>query len=300
LLPFLMIFINCKVFVMTLSDLHQYHLKRSINQVHYLYIFHSMVSTHMMYLPGAFDYYDTILCVGPFQVEEIRAWEKRHKLPEKRLVKGGYYRLEKIHRQSTQFKQNNPASSSKPIVLIAPSWGKMNILESCGEKLVELLLSANYNVIVRTHPETVKRTPQMLDHLAGKFNQHPDFTLERSIATNDSLLKADVMICDCSGVALEYALGTERPVLFLDVPRKIRNQNFQDLGIEPFELSIREQIGTVVPPRELDSIPKEIDKLIAGQKEYQQHITELRRQYIFCFNQSARVGAEEIINIANW
>ena len=41
--------------------------------------------------------------------------------------------------------------------------------------------------------------------------------METSVATNDSLIESDLLICDCSGVALEYALGTERPVLYVDV-----------------------------------------------------------------------------------
>lgn len=55
LLPFFMIFVKCKVFIMTLPDLNQFHIKRSVNPVHYIYVFHSLVSTHMAYLSGAFD-----------------------------------------------------------------------------------------------------------------------------------------------------------------------------------------------------------------------------------------------------
>ena len=56
---------------------------------------------------------------------------------------------------------------------------------------------------------------------------------------------ADLMISDWSGAALEYAFGIERPVLFLDVARKINNPRYVDLGIEPIEARMREQIGAV-------------------------------------------------------
>ena len=39
----------------------------------YVYVFHSMVSTHMIYEPDGFDHYDTVLTVGPFMEPEIRA-----------------------------------------------------------------------------------------------------------------------------------------------------------------------------------------------------------------------------------
>ena len=57
LLPFFMAFVSCRVFVMTLTDLNQFHLKRSVNPVHYIYVFHALVSTHMAYRFGAFDHY---------------------------------------------------------------------------------------------------------------------------------------------------------------------------------------------------------------------------------------------------
>ena len=103
LLIFFMIFVNCRVVVMTLTDLHQFHLKRSINPVHYVYVFHSMVSTHMIYRYGAFDYYDSILCVGPHHIKEIRKHEELYRLPRKELVKAGYYRLERIYAEYQKY-----------------------------------------------------------------------------------------------------------------------------------------------------------------------------------------------------
>ena len=53
------------VLVMTMPDLDNFHVKRSFYRVHYLYVHHSIVSTHMIYRKGAFDHFDTICCVGP-------------------------------------------------------------------------------------------------------------------------------------------------------------------------------------------------------------------------------------------
>ena len=64
--------IDCRHFVMTLPDLDKLWLKRSVHPVHYVYLFHSMNSTHDAYRKGAFDDFDTVLCVGPYQVDEIR------------------------------------------------------------------------------------------------------------------------------------------------------------------------------------------------------------------------------------
>ena len=113
------------------------------------------------------------------------------------------------------------------------------------------------------------------------------------------MLRSDVLICDYSGLGLKYAFGTERPVLFLDVPYKIRNENYKELGIEPLELSIRSRIGVIVLPEELDTIPQVIEKLKAGQMEYKEDIAKLREQNIFAFGHSSEIGAKHIIDLAN-
>ena len=45
---------------MTIPDLGQLWLKRSVHPVRYVYLFHSTNSTHTVYRKGAFDAYDTI------------------------------------------------------------------------------------------------------------------------------------------------------------------------------------------------------------------------------------------------
>ena len=82
--------LDCKVLLMTMPDLETLHIKRSrAATVHYVYVFHSMVSTHMIYRPDAFDHVDTVFCVGPQHRREIRARETAAKLPAKRLISHG-------------------------------------------------------------------------------------------------------------------------------------------------------------------------------------------------------------------
>jgi len=298
LLAFFMVFVDCRVFVMTMTDLNRFHLKRSIKPVTYVYMFHAMVSTHMMYRYGAFDHYDYILCTGPHQIDEIRRHEKDNNLPAKRLIEAGYPRVETIYKAYKNYVSRDTRSKTKKTVLIAPSWGAANILKTCGERLVRLLLTSGFEVIVRPHPETRKRSPKLLNSLMSKFGKDPDFILETSVAADDSVLKADVLICDCSGIALEYAFGTERPVLFLDVPVKIKNQDFRALGIEPLELSLRSKIGILVPLGELNRIPERVSMLIAEREVYKGRLTALREKYVFAFGRSSQIGAACINRIA--
>ena len=53
------------------------------------------------------------------------------------------------------------------------------------------------------------------------------------------------MISDWSGVALEYALCFNKPVIFCEIPKKINNPNYEEINIEPIEVIIREDIGLI-------------------------------------------------------
>ncbi len=296
LLPIFFSLVNCRVFVMTLTDLNQLHLKRSIHPVHYVYVFHTLASTHMGFRFGSYDHYDSILCPGPQQLKEIRKHEELYKLRRKQLVKGGYYRLEQLYDEYHNYKKER-RKGVKGTVLVAPSWGNENILESCGEKLVKLLLDSNYHVIVRPHSETIKQRPEIIEKLKKLYLTHPHFALELSGHKNDSLLKADVLISDYSGIAFVYAFGTERPVLFLDVPKKVKNPKYKELGMEPLELSLRSQVGAVLLPEDIDKVPGTVEKLIKNKASYKSRAARLRKKYIYAFGKSAQAGAQHILEM---
>jgi len=293
LLSFFMPLVDCQVMIMTLTDLDNYHLKRSKNPVHYVYVFHALVSTHMVYSENAFDNYDSILCAGPHHVNEIRRKEELKKLKPKNLIEAGYYRLERIHDRFKKYKKDQ----EKKTILVAPSWGKDNIIESCGEKLVDLLLQAGYQVILRPHPETLKRSPDLIKNIEFAFGNRPDFKLEKSVLSDDSLLEADALISDYSGIVLEYALGTGRPVIFIDVPPKVHNAKFNELNLEPLELSLRSQIGKTVSPDKIDLIPRLISMLTEEMQTYPKKMTIIREQNIYNFGRSSEVGAKHILEL---
>jgi YidC/Oxa1 family membrane protein insertase len=71
---------------MTMTDLENNILKRNKFVKNYIYFFHGAVSTTKIYTSTAFDNYDTILCNGDYQVNEIRQREKLANLKKKNLL----------------------------------------------------------------------------------------------------------------------------------------------------------------------------------------------------------------------
>lgn len=281
LLPLFMLLANCKVFVMTLTDLNLFHIRRSTHPVHYVYVFHSLVSTHMIYREGAFDHYDSMLCVGPHQVEEIRKREKLFRLKPKNLVEAGYYRLEKLYETYGRYNKEDKGIT----VLVAPTWGPSNLLNWCGDELIGLLLGKGYKVILRLHPETVKR---------HQFLNYKGVALETSVISMDSLVEADILITDWSGIGLKYAFGTERPVIYVDTPPKVRNPKYRKLGIEPVESCLRNETGVVIQPDNIRSINTAVRELLNEQSTWKDKLAKLRSRYVFNFGKSSEVGANHI------
>jgi len=239
--------IETEIMVMTMPDLNQFQVKRSKNKVHYVYVQHSLASLHMIYRKGAFDHYDTIFCSGPHHVKEIRAMEARFNLPEKTLVEHGHARLDSIIKEAAA--RDKPRTNHiQPLhILIAPSWAKDGTIESgLGEKIVNQLMEDGFKVTLRPHPQTIKFSKQKVDAIINKYLHHDRFSYEDNVAGQESLHISDIMISDWSGAALEYAFGLGKPVVFVDVPKKINNQEYTELNITPFEVSIRESIGQVL------------------------------------------------------
>ena len=290
------------VLIMTMPDLDTLHIKRSkAHPVHYVYLFHSMVSAHSQYRKGAFDHFDTIFCSGPYQCDEVRETEKAYGLPEKRLVECGYHRLEALMDDVQRHRQQHGGTVvERPSrVIVAPSWGDEAILELCGAEIVQILLDAGYTTIVRPHPMTVKRSPDVIDRLRKQFQGHESFQLQIDIRDTSTLYESHVMISDWSGVALEYAFGCERPVIFVDMPKKNRNPEVSKIPNVPIEVSIREKIGRVVSPKALEDLPAAIEEIYADMGSFIGQIRSVREETVFNLGSSGQVGGASIAELAD-
>ncbi len=230
------------ILIMTMPDLNNYQVKRSKYPVHYIYLQHNLMSLHMSYRQGAFDWFDTVFCAGPHHVQEIRCLEEKYNLPQKKILKHGYARLDSI----IKHKQLKKVDTSSTHALFAPSWGHDGAIEmGLGGQVVEKLLSFGYKVTFRPHPETLKSSAKIINKIVSKYTENKMFKYEKSVSSLESFYQSDFMISDWSGAALEYSFGLKKPVIFLDLPKKINNPMYKEIDIIPLEVSVREDIGVV-------------------------------------------------------
>jgi len=291
--------LKAKMLIMTMPDLGSYHIKRSKEfPVHYIYTFHSMNSTHMEFQKDAFDEFDSIFCVGPYQVQELRATEQLYNLKRKNLVECGYGLLDKLLKLRSSFpEKKNLFKNNKKNILIAPSWGKQNLLESTGIELVKTLLDAGYYVTVRPHPMTSKKSPKTIKQIKERFEKNPDFLLDTNTSSFEQLFSSYALITDWSGIGYEYAFVCERPVIYIDVPKKSHNKEYEKIGLVPFEISIRDKIGEVVSVQNIETITDRIEFLYSNSNNFENKIQKIRNDAIFNIGESGKVMASEIIRI---
>jgi YidC/Oxa1 family membrane protein insertase len=252
-------------------------------------------SIHEVYRRGAFDNYDGFFCTGPHHKKELVAHFERQHLTSPDLYEIGYHKLDRIFRAHSSYEKKH---KDRQTILLAPSWGKGNILESHGIDIVRRLIPLGRRIVIRPHPcfflPIYPEGQEIIEALARAFQGEKDVEIEKSIATEDSFHEADVMVSDFSGAAYEYALGTLRPVLFIDVARKTLNPNWQELGLPTFEDKMRFEVGRVLPPEYIPRIDQAMLELLGQNTLYRDRIEKLRQSAVYNFGRSAEVGARVI------
>jgi len=290
-------FINLKatIMVMTMPDLETFHIKRSkVYPVHYVYIFHSLNSTQRAYKKTAFDNFDTIFCIGNYQIIEIQTRERKFNLRGKKLIKHGYGRLDTLINEvlNTNVRKN---TSDKKVVLIAPSWGDYGLIETKGQEIVSTLLDSGFDVILRPHPVTLKKSNKIIQKIEKEFKDNLNFKLETDIRSTESWFLCDCMISDLSGAAIEYAFAFEKPVLYVVTPEKIVQEN--EIGLVPLEEKIRSEIGEIVSLSQLSLIPSKINQFLLSQNKFKEKIQKIREETIFNIGNSGEQGAKHLLEL---
>lgn len=296
----LMMFVETDMFVMTTPDLNTYYLKRSLikKDIEYVYVPHDTMSTFYGFKEGAFDNFDTIFCSGEHVKEEIRKTEEVYGLPQKKLVEFGFplsdYLEEMGNKANEERKKQSRAYKQ---ILIAPSWQEDNLLDSCVDNLINGLYGEGYKVIVRPHPEYVKRYGARLNALMDKYKDRDSDKLvfETDFSANESVYSSDLIITDWSGVGPEFCFATKRPAIFINTKPKCENPNWEKIGIEPVEISLRSILGINIDKNETENIKSVVENLIASEGLYEKTITEYYKNFIYNHGRAGEFGAKYIL-----
>lgn len=292
----LMMKMDAQIVVMTTPDLENYYIKRSYvrKDTEYIYLCHGVMSTTMCMRKGAYDHFDSVMCVGQHQIDEIRETEAMYHLPAKNLVPCGYGMLDNM--LAAYEKMPEEAHAQKRI-LIAPSWQEGNILESCIEELVQQLYGEGHFVVVRPHPEFIKRFPGKMEAIAAKFqNLDPKlFSLETDFSSNVTIYTADIVITDWSGIAQEFAFTTKRPVLLINTPMKVLNPEYVKYEHQPLDITLRPELGRTLELDEISKAGAAVEELLENRAYYAERLDEITRRCVFNLGSSGAAAGRYIL-----
>lgn len=296
----LMMKLECKMVVMTTPDLEKYHIKRSKmkKDIEYVFVDHACTSLNLTYRTGALDYFDTIFAVSRSQGIEVRELERLRGTKKKRIVKCGYGLIDNM---IASYDAMEKTENDKPTILIAPSWQYDNILDSCLDNILDQLVCDKYRVIVRPHPQYIRRFPLQMEAIIEKYKDKfgPDFAIETDFSSNVTVYTADMVITDWSSIAFEYSFTTDKPTLFVNTAMKVVNKDYQKIKMVPFDITARDVIGKSVSKEKTAHIAEVVDSLLANQEAYREQIRELKNSYFYNLGTSGQAAAEYIAGRLN-
>ena len=296
-LIYLMMKIKAKIVVMTTPDLQNYHIKRSLvrKDIEYIYIQHSIGSLNMLMRTGSMDHFDTVFAANTHHTEELRLMETQRNTKKKRILKCGYPLLDELIASQTKKEKKD---KELPMVLIAPTWSPDNILDSCLDEMLNSLFSINVNIVLRPHPQYIRRFPDNMNAILDKYKNKLSnkFIIETDFSSNETIFSADVLITDWSNIACEFSFSTKRPTLFVNTKLKVVNEEYEELGITPYDISVRNRIGISLEKSQMKDIGKTVISIIENKHDISEKISKELEETIYNIGFSAAVGGNYIIN----
>lgn len=292
----LMMKLEADIVVMTTPDLEKYHIKRSRVRpdVEYIFVDHGCTSDNMAYRPGALDAFDTVLAYGREQAVEIRAIEKLRGTKRKRIVECGYGLIDEM---TAAYAAMEKTGRDKKTILIGPSWQYDNIMDSCLDELVEALYGKGYRIVIRPHPQYIRRFPARVKEIINRYRDRfsEDFVIETDFSSNVTVYTADLVITDWSNIAYEFSFTTCKPSLFINTQIKVVNNDYDKIPLVPFDITARSKVGRELEKSEVKNAAAVVSQLLAHQEEYRRQIEEIRQQHFYNLGRSGEVGAEYIL-----
>lgn len=122
--------------------------------------------------------------------------------------------------------------------------------------------------------------------------------MQLNLASMTCLHQADILLTEHSSISMDYVLGTERPVVFINTPLRVDNPEWQRLGLPAVENVYRQDLGAALELGELDKLPQTINRLLAGDPEFKKRLPALRDVLVANWQKAAQIGGDYIISKA--
>ena len=172
-------------------------------------------------------------------------------------------------------------------------------MDSCINQMLEVLLPLNIRIIVRPHPQYIRRSPQKLEAFQRRYRdyfQPGKFVLETDFSSGETVYRSNIVLTDWSTIAYEFALATLKPALFIDTPMKVINPHYADYPLKPLDITLRGEIGVAVKEEEIPKLPDIVQGMLKSSVQWQSRILSVRQDIMPRFGRSGELGGKYIIS----
>ncbi|MBQ9610731.1 MAG: CDP-glycerol glycerophosphotransferase family protein [Lachnospiraceae bacterium] len=284
---------NAKRIISTTPGLDVYQWKKSPKVDEYIHIFHS-IDEGVAYKMFGLDFYDTVFMVGDFQEHFIRKIEEIRNIEKKKLLVMGCTYMDELLKQKEDIKISEK-SDSKMCVLLAPSWGSESLLSKYGDKIIKKLISSDYRLIIRPHPQSLKSEMDMIEGLMKKYPESDTVKWDMSPDNFNSLKESDVLISDFSSVVFDFSFIFERPVVYAKIELDLSKYDACWLDEPVWRFEVLPKIGISIEDDDVDKLEDEIAQIVKN-KEFAEKRNEFKNQVWCNQGKSAELMAEYVMN----
>lgn len=236
-----------KLFVTTTPSLNIIPLMKSPFMQQYIYIMHSPTDIHY-YQRYSFDYYDSIVCCGDYQINTLNYLEEMRNTQIKEKISLGLPYYDLYMKEAL-----NCACDSENTILIAPSWGDNNFLKYIYYDLFEVVFKAGFNIIYRPHPTSIKHEFKDVKNIINKYQNGYDglkFTFDKNLSPVSSIMQSTGLISAHSGMVIDYLVLKNGSILYYNISRDINNLENIDVNSKPWDESIIEERAYIITSKE--------------------------------------------------
>jgi hypothetical protein len=274
--------LEAQLLITTTPQLDVMMFRRSKAVKHYAHIQHALGESRYV-RPYAYDYFDTILCCGPIFKANLRKMEAIRGSQAKQLLETGVPHYDDMLESALR----PTAPHSRPLVLIAPSWGPLSLFECFGTNFVKSI-AEQYDVVVRPHPQMRVSNASLYDEITNLEGVRVN-TDRTPLAV---LEEADILVSDISGIMHEFAFIYEKPVIIID--RKMHQGGLEGelLGGDSDLKERCRDIIIPIPPDEIDSIATHVESALKNFSK--QRARELREELVYNFGNAGKVAAAQV------
>ncbi len=278
--------------VMTTPQLDVLQIKRSKGVKHYCHITHSAggCSDYRVY---GLDYFDSVLTGGEGDIREIREIESKRPISHKECVPIGCTYLDILRKRMKEDRKAFFGNSNK-IILLAPTWGTHGLLSKYGDVLLKALYAnTDYNIIVRPHPQSYKIEGTLINDLKNRYAAS-HIIWDSSDDNFDSMMNADIMVSDFSGVIFDFLFLFEKPFLSISAKHDNRARDSMDLEEPCWVIQTLQRMGNILDEKNIPDIISIISDHLKNPQALKEIIEKARTDMDKYPGESGKRGADFI------